>query len=431
MANTPTESEPCFSRRDGFVRADFLQLTTGTVGYFLALGAILQALPRYVAGPLHGSPIMVGLVVGIFSISAALIRPLAGFLGDRLGHRALFIISAFIAGVSFASYGISASFPALLVLRVVSGAGEAGVFVASTTAAMVAAPPNRESAALSYVTAALYLGLAVGPLAASRLVPAGGYGAVWVFAGASAVIAGIVLLLPGTGLSQTLRAPPAAPLARRQRPRFVVRSALLPGVVLGLSMVGFAGYYAFVPLYGPTVGVQSTGTVFTVFALVILSTRLLAGRFLDVVGPRPASLASLAVMAAGLLILGWWRTVAGLYAGTATLAAGTAFEMPALLPLATRLVPSTQRGAAVATVTLFFDLAQGVGAPLLGTLVSAYGYSAAFYAGGACCAVGVGVLAGGTRLGRNYTEEQSQQSKELMARARGQRGHRADRPGGD
>src|SRR5205085_7403077 len=69
----------------------FVFVTSATLLYFTALGALLPTLPRFVEQKLGGGGLQVGIAVGAFAVSAALLRPWAGRLGDARGRRILVV----------------------------------------------------------------------------------------------------------------------------------------------------------------------------------------------------------------------------------------------------------------------------------------------------------------------------------------------------
>ena len=70
---------------------------------------------------------------------------------------------------------------------------------------------------------------------------------------------------------------------------------------------------------------------------------------------------------------------------------------PALFTLAVNNAPAAERSHAVGTFSLFFDLSQGLGAPVLGILVTIFDAERAAFVGGAVMAVG-GLVLANTRL---------------------------------
>src|SRR3546814_13192999 len=110
------------------VTGRFLIVTLATFGYFIGVGSLLPTLPRYVKDELGGDGLAVGVVVGAFAVSAAIVRPWAGRIGDRYGRRLLLSGGALIVGVTTLTYTQVDSVAPLVALRLITGIGEAAVF---------------------------------------------------------------------------------------------------------------------------------------------------------------------------------------------------------------------------------------------------------------------------------------------------------------
>src|SRR4051794_36432485 len=88
------------------VRAEhpFLAAAAGvfaaTLCAFLAVGAVLPVLPRYVRGPIGAGDLAVGVVVGAFAFAAVVSRPWAGRLADVRGRRP--VVVAGLVGMGIA-----------------------------------------------------------------------------------------------------------------------------------------------------------------------------------------------------------------------------------------------------------------------------------------------------------------------------------------
>ncbi len=350
----------------------FALVTLSTFSYFLALGALLPTLPRYVEHGLGGGSIAVGVVVGSFAIAAALLRPFAGRVGDLRGRRILVIGGSALVGVSVLGYAFVDSLGPLIALRLVTGVGEAAMWVGAATAIQDMAPEHRRGEAASYFSVALYAGLAFGPLLGEWLRTEHGYRSVWIAAGC------LALLASAFGLG-TPRDVPAEP----QPFRLLHPTAIPPGAVLLLGLLPFVGFSAFVSLYGPTVSIDDVAPLFLVYGGLVLVIRVVGARLPDQLGWRRASTAALVTLGVAGLLLGAWGAAAGVWISMVFLALGMSLLFPALFSALIASVPPEERGQAVGTFSLAFDLANGLGPPLLGVVVSLSSYRMAFAVSGA------------------------------------------------
>jgi predicted MFS family arabinose efflux permease len=71
------------------------------------------------------------------------------------------------------------------------------------------------------------------------------------------------------------------------------------------------------------------------------------------------------------------------------MAVGMSLLFPALFSAAVAGVPEDQRSQAVGTFSLFFDLANGLGAPMLGLVVALSSYRGAFFVSALVAGCGV------------------------------------------
>jgi MFS family permease len=371
--------------RPRLVTPVFLLIMLSTLAYFVAIGAILPVLPRFIEGPLGGGSLAVGLGVGSFSVTALLLRPVAGRLGDRRGRRLLVVCGASLVGLSMAGLGLAKSFPELVGLRLLAGAGEAFFFTGVASVIHDLAPDERRGEAVSYFSLALYAGIALGPVIGEALLGDGRFARVWwVGAGLAVVAALLALRLPDTRTHFGG--------AGEVRGRLIHPAAVLPGLVATAAVMGFSGFASFVPLYALRLGMSGSGLVFVLFSVVVLAIRSLGARLPDQLGPRKTSRIALGSAIAGLLLTAAWATPAGLYLGTVGFAVGQALFFPGLMTIAVHGAPESERGAVVGTFTAFFDLGYGLGGLALGSVAALFGYRAVFVAGAVAAAGGLALF---------------------------------------
>lgn len=361
----------------------FLLIVLAGLLYFVSLSMLIPVVPLYTKGPLGAGDVGVGIAVGSLFVGAVLLRPYAGRVGDRLGRRLLIIGGAAVVAVSIAAYGLVASVPYLVAVRVLTGLGEAAFFVGAATMITDLAPEARRGEAVSYWSVAVYGGLAFGPPLGETVLGHGRYGAVWLVA--SLLAAGAALVgLATREVPREEAAPEHAPI--------VNRAALGPGVVLFLGLIGLAAFSAFVRLYVRDLGLGGAQGIFLLYGGLILVVRIVGARLPDVLGARRAGTAALGAAAVGLVVMAAWGSVAGLVVGTAVFASGMSLLYPALLLLAIDRAPAGERASVVGTFSSFFDLSQGLGALGLGVVAELAGYRGTFAAAGAAAVVGVVVL---------------------------------------
>jgi MFS family permease len=362
---------------NGLISVPFVMVTLCTLCYFSGLGTLLTTLPKYVKNELHGNGFVVGLSVGVFSVSAAVLRPWAGRLGDRKGRRILVVGGSLIVAASVAAYDVVNGIPMLIALRIVSGIGEAAVFVGAATAVQDLAPPHRRGEAASYFSVALYAGLAIGPPLGEFIADHHGYDTTWL------VAAGLALGAAVLGLRI-----PVGEVSDHRPDSILNRAALRPGAVLFLGLMPFTAFSAFLALYGEKIGIESVGPVFAVYAGGVLLIRIFGARLPDRLGWRIASVIALATATAAGILFAAWTSIVGVYLGAIALSVGQSLLFPALFSAVVNQAPDEERSHAVGTFSVFFDLSGGVGAPLLGLVVSLSSERGAFLVAAALSALG-------------------------------------------
>ena len=358
-------------------------MTTAGFLYFLAMGSQFPVLPAYVQDELGGGSVAVGLSVGAFGLSSAVLRPVVGPLGDRRGRRFLVMFGGIVAGLAMAANVVADTVGLVITFRLLTGLGEAALFVGVAAAIQDGAPANRRGEAASYFSTAVYGGLAAGPLIGEAVFEGMGADAAFLVAGGLSVAGGLLgWWAPGR---------PAGGSTRRPSTYFH-RGAIRPGLVLGVNLIAYAGFLSFIALYAGDVGITRSGTLFALFAGVVLAMRVFAARLPDRLGPVRTSTLGLSLSTAGLACLFVWQTALGAYLGVAVYAVGQSFMFPALFVVAVESAAPEARSHAIATFSFFFDAAVGLGGLFLGGVVALSDRPTAFGVGALICALDLVLL---------------------------------------
>lgn len=361
-------------------RLAFAGLAGATICNFLAVGAAIPVLPRYVKGPVGSGDVEVGVVVGAFALAAIVSRPLAGRLADARGRRNVLVAGMALSSVAGALLFVPGGVPMLIAARLVLGVADGAVFTAGAAWTVDVAPAERRGRVIGLFGLAVWTGMTLGPAIGEALYSAGGYELVWAFTVLSP-LAGIAL---AWRLEDRFEArPPTGP-----RP-LIPRPAVRPGVSLMLANFGYAAMAGFLVLHLDARGIGHGAAVFVAFAAGVVGARLLLGRLPDVLGPRVIAPGAGAMEALGLVIIALAPSLPLALAGAVVMGTGFSLLYPSLALAVVSHVPESGRGAALGAFTAFFDAGVGIGAPLAGVaVVLGDGYAAAFWLAAAAAAAG-------------------------------------------
>lgn len=352
-------------------RAAFAGIFIVTMLGLLSIGATLPVLPRYVEGPLGAGDISVGIVTGAFAVTGLACRPFAGRFADSRGRRPAVLLGASLSTIAAALYFVPAGVPGLVIARFFLGAGEGLIYTAGSAWVVDLAPDERRGQIIGWYGLSIWGGLSLGPLIGELILHAWSFNAVWAFA----------LAAPLLGALIALRIPEAFRPREEHTTRgpLIAREALRPGLAFSCGTVGFAAVSAFIILLLESRGIGNGTLVFTAFAATVVGVRLVGGNLPDRFGGARCAMVAGLVEAAGLAAIAAAQSLPVAIVGAMAMGGAFALLLPSLALIALEGVPIERRGATMGTLTAFFDLGVGVGAPLAGVAASLAGYGAAFW----------------------------------------------------
>lgn len=357
---------------------------------FSAIGAPLPVLSLYVHNELGFDAFTVGWVIGLQSLVTVLTRHWAGGIADRHGPKAAVLAGLPLAAIAGIFYLASVWMPGtplhrlgiLVIGRIVLGFGESLFLTGTMTWGIGRIGPARTGRVMAWQGIAIYAAFGLGAPLGLALYGAQGFAGIGFLTMALPLSALVVAwLLPAV----------AAPGGNRAPFHKVVRLIWRPGTILMLATVPFGGMAAFLPLDYAAHGWAHAGLAMAAFGITYTAVRLIGSHWPDTHGAVLVVGTSLAIEAAGQLLL-WLAPQPGIaLAGAALTGMGFSLVFPAMGVIATRQVPASQRGRAVGNFVAFFDIAIGLTGPIVGLLTGAFGYDVAFLVG-AIATIGAAVL---------------------------------------
>lgn len=355
--------------------------------FFSAFYLPLAALPKYLKDQLGSGTGEIGLVLGLFAITAITPRPFIGRLVNGGITRAPMLICAAIFMLANLFYAGATTIPLLIAVRLFHGGGMAGYTTAAPSLVAAITPASRRGEAMAYWGVANTLALAVCP--ALGLAIAGHWGYPACFEIAAAVGAAAVLV---TALLRPHNRSTARPVVPPQGSLLEAR-VLVPALACFVMMLGYGVIITFVIILADERHIAGSGFFFTIYAAGLLVARAIAGRLSDRYGRWIVAVPGIACLATSLIVVAFAHALP-LFAVAALLAgAGFGAAQPALLALTVDLVPHDRRGSAIATYYVAHESGIATGSIALGWVAQA------ITTGGMFALTGAALLAAITALG--------------------------------
>lgn len=318
-----------------------------------------------------GGKFAAGMVVGIFTISALVIRPFAGSALDVFNRQKVLYFGLFVFIVSVISYEWMFIVSLILLIRMIQGIGWG---VATTTYATMVSdyiPPSRRAEGMGYFGLSINIGMALGPLIGIWLMVEYGFTSVFIIATVSISLSIL--------LSQFILYPQKPEKkSSTNKVSIIEKRALLPAILVMMMTLAHGGILSSLTLFGQEAGIVNVGWSFLASALSMMVSRPTAGKIADKMGQNYVLVAGAIVMGLGLLILSYSTKVVLLVIAAIFYGTGYGGIQPTLQAWVIARVTPDRRGAATATYFSAFDLGIGAGALWVGFIARWLSYAIIF-----------------------------------------------------
>jgi MFS family permease len=349
---------------------DFILTSLSNLFLFFSFHLLTPILPVYVVET-GGDKFAAGMVVGIFTVSALVIRPFAGGALDTLDRQKVLYFGLFILAVSIISYEWMAIVSLILLVRTIQGIGWG---VATTTYATMVSDyikASRRAEGMGYFGLSINIGMAFGPLLGIWIMVEYGFTPVF-------IISTISILL-SILLSRFINYPSKPEkVPGTKKVSFIEKRALLPAVMVMMMTLAHGGILSSLTLFGQETGISNVGWFFLASAISMMVSRPAAGKIADKIGQIYVLIPGALALSIGLLILSYSTDVfvlviAAFFYGTGFGSIQSTLQAWTI----TRVLPS-RRGAATATYFSTFDLGIGAGALWVGFIAQWLSYAVVF-----------------------------------------------------
>lgn len=365
----------------------FLTVFIDLIGF----GMVIPFLSFY-AREYGASGVVVGAVVGIYSIMQFFVAPVWGRLSDRVGRRPVILISLTASCIGYFLFAISRDLNVLFLSRIVAGAGGANIGTAQAYITDVTSPQDR-ARGMGLIGAAFGLGFILGPPLSGILSAVGISRGMHGNLLPGLVAAGLSFTALVLALSVLTESKPAGIRPRAAVPpqfdprlwRYVAHHATLAALMGGLflTVLAVAGMETSVTLHARDrfdFEQIDLAYIFLFMGAIVAGIQGgLIGRFARALGEKALIVIGAVSFTIGFLAVPSVYRLALLYAVAFFIAIGQGLTYPSLTALVSKAAPPHERGSVLGLATSVGSLARFVGPIVSGFLYDRAGAAGAFY----------------------------------------------------
>jgi len=341
----------------------FILLCLSSLLFSSSFNMMIPELPNYLTS--LGGAEYKGLIISLFTLTAAISRPFSGKLTDKWGRVPVMAIGSSVCVVCGFLYPVLSSVSGFLLLRLVHGFSTG--FKPTSTSAYVAdiIPQKRWGEALGMHGLCFGIGGALGPALGSTIVNAYGMNAMFYCSSFLAFLSIIIVFNMKETLTTKEKLNKSMFIIGRKD--IVDRNVFPAGIITFLSYTAFGIILTLIPDWSEHLGATNKGLFFTAFTVASVLVRFGAGKVSDRHGRPKVILAGLIITSCALFVISEGRDIQMLLIGAGIYGTGTGILSPAISAWTIDLSNPDHRGKAVATMYISMELGIGSGALLGGT----------------------------------------------------------------
>lgn len=330
---------------------------------------MMNTLVAKYAKSLGAAPVIVGMVTSSFAYTALLFKIFAAPAIDTFNKKYILVGAMIVMATSYMGYSISRSIPVLFASRLLQGAGQAFSATCCLALATDTLPPDRLGAGISYFSLAQVICQSIGPsigLALSRKL---GYSVTFMIGAATMVCAAVMASRIKTHFTRTKK-------YRLTISNLFAKEAILPSVLMFLLCMSYYNITTFLVIYAEERNAGThIGYFFTVYAITLLFTRPLIGKFGDKHGLVKVFIPAMCCFSAAFFLLSFSSNIWMFLLAAFISAFGYGACQPSVQTLCMKCVPKEKRGAGSSTNYIGQDLGNIIGPIIAGAIAEHFGYS--------------------------------------------------------
>ena len=297
-----------------------------------------------------------GLIISLFTITAALSRPFSGKMADSVGRKSTMYVGTVICALITLLYPFSGTVLFFLILRFFHGFSTGFLPTGATALITDILPHSKRGHGMGVFGTGISLGIGVGQFLGTPTTQLLGINGLFI----TSALLSLCSLYIITTVKETLENPsPFRWSVFLINPSDIIEKDVLPVAVVMFLTAGCSGLlFVLSPDMSVYLGIENKGWFFIFYVISTIIIRLTAGKVSDKIGRRQTLLIGVSFLILSMLMLAsakdvFWYTSSSLVFGVAT-----GISSPTLFAWMADLSPVHRRG--IGSSTLFISLELGI-----------------------------------------------------------------------
>jgi predicted MFS family arabinose efflux permease len=326
---------------------------------------------------LNASLSTAGVISGIFSISALVMRPFAGAAADFFNKKMLCVISTGIIALAALGYAFAPNIPCMFAVRILHGSAFGISSTVNIALATYCIPHDRTAEGLGYYGLGQILASAVGPGMGAAIQERYGYQSLFLMIFVLTAVATIGLCF--FQYQEPVKEEKPESFASMLSPKNLIATDVLMYAGIG-SLFSFSNgvVNAFLKTFCESRNIPNFALFFTVSAVVLFGIRISVGKIADKKGITGIVNFSLVASFAAMVFLSKSVSLVMLLIAAALKAAGQGGGQVSLQAESMKKAGPARSGVAASTFYIGADIGQGIGPAVSGVVASSFGCETAF-----------------------------------------------------
>ena len=340
----------------------------------MGFNMIYTTISKY-AMDIKGSLAVAGVVSGIFSVAALVVRPFAGLATDIFNKKRLLIAANLLIGLSVAGYAFSSNISLLYLFRILHGISFGISSTVNIALVSVFIPKERLGEGMGYYGIGQVIASIIGPNIGIYVIDKAGFRLLFFITAILSFLSAILLLfLPYKNEVKQV----FSRVGKMALKPLIAKEVIVYALIGGMFSFGNGIVSAFLLLLAKERNILNVGIFFSVGAAVVFVLRMFVGRIVDRNGLTAVVNISLILSAISMVLIGVAPTLGLLIAASVLKAVGQGGGQLSLQAECIRKVDASRVGVAVSTFYIGADIGQGLGPVFGGAISDTYNYTVMF-----------------------------------------------------